>query len=109
MDSSGGGGSSNDQYQQHLQRTTTSQNSSTCGTPNSDSGGLPAVSGNLDNVVVTHMLQLPGLTVDMISQSVRENRYDHIYAIYNLLVDKLQAKRKEQQRLQHHANLAYSR
>lgn len=55
------------------------------------------------------MQQLPGLTVDMIMQSVLENRYDHIYAMYNLLVDKLHAKRREQQRLEHHASLAYSR
>ncbi|XP_055838738.1 uncharacterized protein LOC129906825 isoform X2 [Episyrphus balteatus] len=64
---------------------------------------------NLDSVVMTHMLQLPGLTADMIAQSVHENRFDKIYAIYNLLNDKLQEKRREQQRLQHHANLAYSR
>lgn len=66
----------------------------------------PAV---LDTVVLTHMLQLPGLTTEIIVQSVRENRFDHIYAIYNLLVDKLSKKRKEQQNLQHHANLIYSR
>lgn len=66
-------------------------------------------SGLLDSVVVKHMQQLPGLTVDMIMQSVLENRYDHIYAMYNLLVDKLHAKRREQQRLEHHASLAYSR
>lgn len=64
---------------------------------------------NLDTTVVSHMLQLSGLTADMIAQSVHENRFDHIYAIYNLLVDKLKKKRKEQQRLQHHASLAYSR
>lgn len=64
---------------------------------------------SLDSVVVKHMQQLPGLTVDMIMQSVLENRYDHIYAMYNLLVDKLHAKRREQQRLEHHASLAYSR
>ncbi|GAB0100785.1 Non-specific serine/threonine protein kinase [Sergentomyia squamirostris] len=57
---------------------------------------------NLDSVVMTHMLQLPGLTADMIAQSVHENRYDHIYAIYNLLVDKLQNKKREQQRLHQH-------
>lgn len=66
----------------------------------------PAV---LDTVVLTHMLQLPGLTTEIIVQSVSENRFDHIYAIYNLLVDKLSKKRKEQQNLQHHANLIYSR
>jgi serine/threonine-protein kinase SIK3 len=64
---------------------------------------------NLDTIVMTHMLQLPGLTADMILQSVRENRFDNIYAIYYLLVDKLAQKRKEQALLQHHANLAYSR
>lgn len=64
---------------------------------------------NLNSTVMTHMLHLPGLTADMIAQSVHESRFDHIYAIYNLLVDKLSKKRKEQQRLQHHTNLAYSR
>ncbi|XP_055601666.1 uncharacterized protein LOC129750686 isoform X2 [Uranotaenia lowii] len=66
-------------------------------------------SANLDTIVMTHMLQLPGLTADMIAQSVHENRFDHIYAIYYLLVDKLKQKRKEKSRLQHHASLAYSR
>ncbi|XP_055374022.1 uncharacterized protein LOC129607224 isoform X2 [Condylostylus longicornis] len=64
---------------------------------------------NLDSTVMTHMLQLPGLTADMIAQSVHENRFDNVYAIYNLLYDKLQMKRREKQKLQHHANLAYSR
>ncbi|XP_035793646.1 uncharacterized protein LOC118467355 isoform X4 [Anopheles albimanus] len=63
----------------------------------------------LDAVVMTHMLQLPGLTADMIAQSVHENRFDHIYAIYSLLVDKLRQKRKEKGRLQHHASLAFAR
>ncbi|KRJ99976.1 uncharacterized protein LOC6531042 isoform X4 [Drosophila yakuba] len=63
----------------------------------------------LDSVVMTHMLQLPGLTADMIAQSVHEQRFDNIYAIYNLLHDKLQQRRRENQRLQHHASLAYSR
>lgn len=61
---------------------------------------------NLDNVVINHMLQIPGLTADLVAQSVHESRYDHIYAIYHLLCDKLEEKRKEQTRLQH---LAYSR
>lgn len=60
---------------------------------------------NLEAVVVTNMLQIPGLTADLIAQSVHENRFDHIYAIYYLLVDKLEEKRKEQERLQ---NLARS-
>lgn len=60
----------------------------------------------LDSVVIKHMLELPNLTFDEIANSVHQNTYNHIYAIYNLLVDKLNTKRKEQQRLQHHA---YSR
>lgn len=63
----------------------------------------------LDSVVVGHMLQLPNLTFDEIAESVHQNSFNHIYAIYNLLVDKLAKQRKEQQRLQHHAGLAYSR
>lgn len=59
---------------------------------------------NLDTVVMTNMLQLSGLTADKIAQSVHENRYDSIYAIYYLLYDKLQLKRREQQRLQQFAN-----
>lgn len=63
----------------------------------------------LNSVVVTNMLQLPSLTFDEIAESIHNNSFNHIYAIYNLLVDKLQAKRREQQRLQHHTNLAYSK
>lgn len=84
------------------------QRSSSSTSCNSDSANS-AVPPQLDSVVMTHMLQLPGLTADMIAQSVHEKRFDKIYAIYNLLYDKLQQKRREQQRLQHHANLAYSR
>ncbi|XP_049540937.1 uncharacterized protein LOC125954571 isoform X3 [Anopheles darlingi] len=74
------------------------------GTTRDAGGTMP-----LDAVVMTHMLQLPGLTADMIAQSVHENRFDHIYAIYSLLVDKLRQKRKEKGRLQHHASLAFAR
>lgn len=63
----------------------------------------------LDSIVIKHMLELPNLTFDEIADSVHQNSYNHIYAIYNLLVDKLSTKRKEQQRLQHHAGIAYSR
>lgn len=61
---------------------------------------------NLDTIVITNMLQLPNLTFDEIAESVHKSTFNHIYAIYNLLVDKLHAKRKEQQRLQHHTNMA---
>lgn len=63
----------------------------------------------LDTIVVNNMLQLPNLTFDEIAESVHNKLFNHIYAIYNLLVDKLQAKRREQKRLQHHASLAYSK
>ncbi|XP_013114508.2 uncharacterized protein LOC106092255 isoform X1 [Stomoxys calcitrans] len=69
----------------------------------------PTAVPNLDSVVVSHMLQLSGLTADKIAQSVHENRFDNIYAIYYLLYDKLQQKRRETQRIQHHANRARSR
>ncbi|XP_026466563.1 uncharacterized protein LOC113370108 isoform X3 [Ctenocephalides felis] len=52
----------------------------------------------LDNVVLRHMLQLPGISQEMIVKAVYEKQFDHIYAIYNLLVDKLQQKRLEQRR-----------
>lgn len=64
---------------------------------------------NLDSIVVNHMLQLPNLTFDEIAESVHKHTFNHIYAIYNLLVDKLQSKRIEQQRLQHHASLGYTK
>ncbi|XP_062130194.1 uncharacterized protein LOC133841604 isoform X3 [Drosophila sulfurigaster albostrigata] len=83
----------------------TGSSSSLAGVESSDAGTAP----QLDAVVMTHMLQLPGLTADMIAQSVHEHRFDNIYAIYNLLQDKLLQKRRENQRLQHHASLAYSR
>jgi serine/threonine-protein kinase SIK3 len=63
----------------------------------------------LDTNVVNHMLQIPGLTAETIAQSIHESRFDHVYAIYYLLVDKLAEKRKEQKRLQHHATMAYNR
>ncbi|KAH8371985.1 hypothetical protein KR093_009581, partial [Drosophila rubida] len=83
----------------------TGSSSSLAGVESGEGGAAP----QLDAVVMTHMLQLPGLTADMIAQSVHEQRFDNIYAIYNLLQDKLLQKRRENQRLQHHASLAYSR
>ncbi|CAB3372690.1 Hypothetical predicted protein [Cloeon dipterum] len=43
----------------------------------------------LNSLVIEHMLQLPGLTSDLIIQSVKQKNFDHISAIYHLLVDKL--------------------
>ncbi|KAH8336814.1 hypothetical protein KR059_004259 [Drosophila kikkawai] len=73
------------------------------------SSNAPDSPPQLDSVVMTNMLQLPGLTADMIAQSVHEQRFDNIYAIYNLLQDKLLQRRRDNQRLQHHASLVYSR
>lgn len=42
-----------------------------------------------NETVIDHMLQLPGLNKQLIRQSLANNNFDHIYAIYNLLVDKL--------------------
>lgn len=56
--------------------------------PTVDSGP-PRGDTTLNRTVVDHMLQLPGLTQPMIEQSLQNNSFDHIYAIYNLLMDKL--------------------
>lgn len=80
-------------------------NDEVCGVTSSDLES----STNLDSIVVNHMLQLPNLTFDEIAESVHNNAFNHIYAIYNLLVDKLRSKRIEQQRLQHHASLGYTK
>jgi serine/threonine-protein kinase SIK3 len=44
----------------------------------------------LNAVVVEHMLRLPGLSSELVVLSVKQKRFDHISAIYNLLVDKLE-------------------
>ncbi|XP_068081094.1 serine/threonine-protein kinase SIK3 isoform X2 [Anabrus simplex] len=44
----------------------------------------------LNSLVVEHMLQLPGLDQDMIIKSVQADSFNHISAIYHLLVDKLE-------------------
>lgn len=65
----------------------------------------------LNKTVIDHMLQLPGLNQTMILQSIQNNSFDHIYAIYNLLVDKLhqrtvnfQTKLSQRQQQQHEQN-----
>ncbi|XP_052739180.1 serine/threonine-protein kinase par-1 isoform X2 [Bicyclus anynana] len=42
--------------------------------------------------VLARMLALPGLTPQHIQQSVQEERFDHVAAIYHLLMDKLEQK-----------------
>lgn len=63
----------------------------------------------LNKTVIDHMLQLPGLNKAMILQSIHNSTFDHIYAIYNLLVDKLHQRTvnfqtKLSQRHQQHAD-----
>ncbi|XP_044260514.1 serine/threonine-protein kinase SIK3 isoform X2 [Tribolium madens] len=43
----------------------------------------------LNKTVIDHMLQLPNLNQNMVLASVKNNTFDHIHAIYNLLLDKL--------------------
>ncbi|XP_044763367.1 serine/threonine-protein kinase SIK3-like isoform X2 [Coccinella septempunctata] len=49
----------------------------------------PDIELNPNKTVINHMLQLPNLTQAMILQSLKSKTFDHIYAIYNLLLDKL--------------------
>ncbi|CAH0548609.1 unnamed protein product [Brassicogethes aeneus] len=44
---------------------------------------------HLNKTVIDHMLQLPDLNHAVIEHSIKNNSFDHIYAIYNLLLDKL--------------------
>ncbi|XP_023703569.1 serine/threonine-protein kinase SIK3 isoform X4 [Cryptotermes secundus] len=44
----------------------------------------------VNNLVLEHMLQLPGLDKEMILKSVHSNSFGNISAIYHLLVDKLE-------------------
>lgn len=54
----------------------------------------------LNKTVIDHMLQLPNLNHNMIMQSLKNNSFDHIYAIYNLLLDKLHQRTLNFQRVQ---------
>ncbi|XP_025421744.1 serine/threonine-protein kinase SIK3-like isoform X3 [Sipha flava] len=45
----------------------------------------------MNTAVIELMLQLPGLDKDMIVNSVQQQKYDHVSAIYHLLVDKLES------------------
>ncbi|EFA05002.2 hypothetical protein TcasGA2_TC015081 [Tribolium castaneum] len=56
-------------------------------TPPVDTG--PERELQLNKTVIDHMLQLPNLNQNMVLASVKNNTFDHIHAIYNLLLDKL--------------------
>ncbi|KAH1003233.1 hypothetical protein HUJ05_011166 [Dendroctonus ponderosae] len=49
----------------------------------------------LNNTVIEHMLQLPGLDRAAIACSLAANSFDHIYAIYHLLLDKLRRRTRD--------------
>ncbi|XP_039751794.1 uncharacterized protein LOC120627810 [Pararge aegeria] len=55
-------------------------------------GAPAAAAGARHDAVLARMLALPGLSHHHIQQSVQEERFDHISAIYHLLMDKLQQK-----------------
>ncbi|KAL0858936.1 hypothetical protein ABMA27_011360, partial [Loxostege sticticalis] len=62
-------------------------------------------SASMHDTVVAHMLNVPSLTQEHVYQSVREERFDHIYAIYHLLMDKLQQRTSARNSLQHRDSL----
>ncbi|XP_076277780.1 serine/threonine-protein kinase SIK3 isoform X2 [Lasioglossum baleicum] len=44
----------------------------------------------LNQLVIENMLRLPGLSADTLLKAVQGNAFDHVSAIYNLLVDRLE-------------------
>ncbi|XP_076640385.1 serine/threonine-protein kinase SIK3 isoform X2 [Colletes latitarsis] len=44
----------------------------------------------LNQLVIENMLRLPGLSADTLLKAVQGNAFDHVSAIYNLLVDQLE-------------------
>lgn len=44
----------------------------------------------LNQVVIENMLRLPGLSPETLLKAVQGNAFDHVSAIYNLLVDRLE-------------------
>lgn len=44
----------------------------------------------LNQIVIDNMLTLPGLTAETLLNAVQGNAFDHVSAIYNLLVDRLE-------------------
>ncbi|XP_076372235.1 serine/threonine-protein kinase SIK3-like isoform X2 [Tachypleus tridentatus] len=45
----------------------------------------------INELIIQHMLQLPGISSEQIAKSVREKRFDDYSAIYHLLLDKLKS------------------
>ncbi|XP_070156321.1 serine/threonine-protein kinase SIK3 isoform X1 [Polyergus mexicanus] len=53
-------------------------------------GCNPDVVPQLNQLVIENMLRLPGLSADTLLQAIKGNTFDHVSAIYNLLVDRLE-------------------
>lgn len=53
-------------------------------------GCSPDVAPQLNQLVIENMLRLPGLSADTLLQAIKANTFDHVSAIYNLLVDRLE-------------------
>lgn len=49
-----------------------------------------AVPPQLNQLVIENMLRLPGLSADTLLKAIQGNAFDHVSAIYNLLVDRLE-------------------
>ncbi|XP_011635254.1 serine/threonine-protein kinase SIK3-like isoform X1 [Pogonomyrmex barbatus] len=49
-----------------------------------------SLSPPLNQLVIENMLRLPGLSADTLLQAIKGNTFDHVSAIYNLLVDRLE-------------------
>ncbi|XP_032682822.1 serine/threonine-protein kinase SIK3-like isoform X2 [Odontomachus brunneus] len=49
-----------------------------------------SVPPQLNQLVIENMLRLPGLSADTLLQAINGNAFDHVSAIYNLLVDRLE-------------------
>ncbi|XP_076392946.1 serine/threonine-protein kinase SIK3 isoform X5 [Megachile rotundata] len=63
------------------------------GTTEPEPGGCSPenVPPQLNQIVIDNMLKLPGLTAETLLSAVQGNAFDHVSAIYNLLVDRLES------------------
>jgi len=50
----------------------------------------------IDESIIDQMALIPGLSKDLIMQSIRERRFDHISAIYDLLSDNKEEETRSQ-------------
>ncbi|GBP73724.1 hypothetical protein EVAR_103186_1 [Eumeta japonica] len=64
--------------------------------------GACCPSAPLHETIVNHMTTIPSLTRRHVQEAVQETRFDHVYAIYHLLLDKLRQRSSARNSLQHH-------